>query len=1201
MGLTLTQQQAIAARGNVLVVAGAGTGKTTTLVERCLHCLLEEQPPASLDEILIVTFTEAAAAEMRQRIRARLEEERQRHQNDPRWQEQLALFETAHLGTLHSFCYQLVREHFYQLELDPQLAVMPEEEARLLAVETLDDLLQKHYAGRGRAAEAVQKLIQVQGRGSDRPIRELVRRLHDYSQTLPDPAGWFEAQLALFASPEPVVWRRWLAEAVADWCRSWLPRLKGNTSGNELAARCSEAVESLAQNRQGGDSAAAALQNLTQVKDSCPRGKKGAWLEPLKGFLDEATFLYSLMCAPGASSESSSSSFSSSASDPSSDSRTRTRTRTSEEGGATKPVIDPLAEDWDWVRLQMTTLLQLAREFSDAFTRAKRELGVVDFHDLEQYALQLLWDPKSNQPTETAQRWRKRLRFIFVDEYQDINAAQDKIIEALSRPGGEANRFLVGDVKQSIYRFRLADPHIFQGYVESWRGGAGGVIPLVENFRSREGILEFVNSLFSVLMRREVGGVQYDDQTMLRFGAPEERHELGSAADPVPCVELHLRRKGGSAEEQDGEASEAQAGIVEMEEADKEARLVALRLRELKAKPFNVWDEKAGSFRPVEWNDMAVLLRSPANKSESYAKEFARAGVPLLVERGGFYASLEISNLLSLLQLLDNPLQDLPVLAVLRSPLVGLTLDELAEIRLAAKGHFWTALVEWEEREHRSTLVPLTPTLSQRERGKGNQGTSESGTVGGEAGPSQTSDKQLCLQFLPSEGGGEPESPTCRKVSEFLQHFARWRRLARQVSLSRCLDAVLSETHYAEWLLTQPRGEQRHANVQRLVSLAQQFDAFQRQGLFRFLQFVQAQQLAETEPEVAAVSGENSVRLMSIHQSKGLEFPVVVLADLGKTFNEMDLRAEIILDEQYGLCPQVKPPHTGKRYPSLPYWIARKRQRREMLGEELRLLYVAMTRARDRLLLVGSILESRFDKLRRRDGELDADALVSARSCSDWIGMWFAAAPLSSPPGNARTTEPGAPGEERRDLGEAGGSGGVIGSLQWAFYDDTKLLEDVGPPAPEHDVESLVAEPEVLRQLEQRLNWRYSFISATQQPAKRSVSEIRRRAAQAQDEMAAEFEVKSEGRDPKAEARPKSEIRRPKVDLEVDTADSEEQAAHTARHVSHRLSAASIGTIHHTFLQLVSLHRVSNIAELKQEARRMEAEGALSTGGSLAA
>ena len=336
-----------------------------------------------------------------------------------------------------------------------------------------------------------------------------------------------------------------------------------------------------------------------------------------------------------------------------------------------------------------------------------------------------------------------------------------------------------------------------------------------------------------------------------------------------------------------------------MEEADKEARLVALRLKELKAQQYAIWDQELEKLRPVEWRDMAILLRSPASKSESYAKEFTRLSVPLLVARGGFYQSMEVSDLLSLLQLLDNPLQDLPAIAVMHSPLAGLTLNELATIRLTVKGRFWTAMVRWQE--------------------------------------GQTVKRAVSNSQSASHGAGPEMAELYRKVTTFLERYARWRRLARQVSLSRCLDAVLTETYYASWLLTQPRGEQRHANVQRLLTLAQQFDQFQRQSLFRFLKFIQAQQLAATEPEVAAVSQENSVRLMSIHQSKGLEFPVVVVADLAKPFNTSDLRAEVILDEVHGLCPQIQPPHTGKRYPSLPYWLARQRQHRELLGEELRL------------------------------------------------------------------------------------------------------------------------------------------------------------------------------------------------------------------------------------------------------------------------
>src|SRR5260221_10102850 len=306
---------------------------------------------------------------------------------------------------------------------------------------------------------------------------------------------------------------------------------------------------------------------------------------------------------------------------------------------------------------------------------------------------------------------------------------------------------------------------------------------------------------------------------------------------------------------------------------------------------------------------MAILLRAPSGKAEIFAKQFDRAGIPLVVERGGFYDSSEILDLLGVLQLLDNPLQDVPCIAVLRSPLVGCSLDELAEIRLAASGHFWFAL---------------------------NQVQSPKSKV---------------------------QSETRAKVEKFLERFSRWRKLGRQTSLSQCLEAILAETHYDDWLKSRPRGAQRHANVRRFLNLAEKFDQFQRQGLFRFLKFIGAQREAEVEPEVSPVAEENAVRLMSIHQSKGLEFPVVAVADLAKNFNTQDLRGEIIFDEGLGLCPKVKPPSSGRRYPSLPHWLAQQHQRREQAGEELRLLYVARTRARGHLILSGGGTEDQWEKL----------------------------------------------------------------------------------------------------------------------------------------------------------------------------------------------------------------------------------------------
>ena len=1011
--LTAQQQEAVAARGNVLVVAGAGAGKTRTLVERCLAWLLDERNQGSVDEILMVTFTQAAAAEMRKRLREGLE---RAQSSSARLAEQLALLETAHICTLLGFCLELVSQHFYELGLDPQLAVMSNEESQVLARRTLDAMLEAVYNSDQLGDAAIQRLIQATGGDWDKPIRGLIGRLHRYARTLRDPAGWFAAQEAGFKSEEPRQWRAWLMAELKSWRASWFPLLQGQPPANDNAARCAKALEPLDDDATRAQFAAA-LALVGEIDQSWPR-PKGQWRDPIKGLFDEAEFLHSVCAILGET--------------------------------------DPLAEDWNWTRPSMLALLEAARRFGGAFAQAKRGAGSIDFQDLEQFALRLLWD--NENPSAIARQWRRKLRLIFVDEYQDINGAQEAIIQALAREGEEANRFLVGDVKQSIYRFRLADPRIFVKYKAEWASGgpSGRVLGLSENFRSHEGILDFVNALFAPLMRESIGGVDYDEEARLRFGGRDHRASMSSSPSAPPPVELLLRRLGGSGEE-DESASDA----------EKEARLVGRRLLELHGDPA----------RPAAWSDIVILLRAPRNKTAAYAKEFSRLGIPLAAARGGFYDSAEARDLLALLQLLDNPLQDLPLLGVLRSPMVGMTPEELAAIRIARpRGCFWNALVDW----HRE------------------------------------------------EASKRPGSGPAEKAGRFLRRYRLWRRQARQEAVSQCLEKVIDTTHYAEWLLTRERAEQRRANVERLLQLARQFDASRGESLPRFLRFVEAQQESEEETEPAAPE-TGAVRLMSIHQSKGLEFPVVVAADLGKRFHGGDLHANIILDEQYGPCPRVRAPDAFQTWPSLPYWLARRRQKREMLGEEMRLLYVALTRAEHRLILAGTATaKSIGEKWPKRapQGATPAEILASA-GYLDWIGSW--------PPGAANLE-----------------NSGQNAFFTWTVFDDDHpWLAPPGKPAAE--AAGAAGQPDLSPEARDRLDWRYPFRGDTDIPAKAAVSELRREMAGADEEPAPPL-------------------------FAVDT---------SSRAADGTLTAAEIGSAHHAFLEVVALERARSVEGLREEAARL--------------
>ncbi len=1019
---TPEQKQAIAAKGNVLVVAGAGAGKTSTLVERCLAWLLDDANPGSVDEILMVTFTQAAATEMRHRLRARLETSRM---PPARMAEQLALLETAHISTLHSFCFRLVSQHFYELGLDPQLTVLSGEETELLARQSLDAVLNEAYDSETPPALAIQQLIRDQGGDWDQPVREAVRRLHRYSRTLRDPAAWLAAQTERFQRDDPAEWRRWLMDALEDHRRAWLQELERQSPSNENAALCATALNRLPPNPSRQEFAVA-LESILAADKIWPRGKT-LLREPLKDIFAEAAFLHSL-CAIGQS--------------------------------------DPLAEDWNWVRPPMLALLDAAARFDEAFAKAKRQAGGIDFQDLEQFALRLLWD--TDRPSAIARRWRTQLRLVFVDEFQDINGAQEAIIQALSREGDAANRFLVGDVKQSIYRFRLADPGIFADYKFQWEkpNASGRVLGLSENFRSHEGILDFVNALFTPLMRENAGGVAYDAAAHLRFGARDLRAALATDRRLPPPVELHLRRSVRKSQDDEGENAS---------EAEKEARMVGRRLMELKQQNFSILDGDAR--RPVAWRDIVILLRSPRGKAGAYVEEFSRLGIPLVAARGGFHDCAEARDLLAMLQLLDNPLQDLPLLAVLLSPLVGLTSSQLALIRIAhPEGRFWTALVDW----------------------------------------------QRSAENVNS-------SPAADKAGLFLKRFRDWRRLARRLAVSQCLERIIDETQYADRAATGNRGEQRRGNVERFLQLARQFDGGSGETLPRFLAFLEAQQESEIDVEPAVALETDAVRLMSIHQSKGLEFPVVVVADLGKRFNFKDLKQRIILDDKYGLCPQVKPPDAAQFYPSLPQWLAEGRQRREILGEEMRLLYVAVTRAAQRLILAGTASSKNLDErwlARAKNGLGDAE-ILGGGSYLDWIGTWLA---LTADPAKS----------------------GANSLLIWARHEDENLPAVTTEPA----VPSALGEVDITPEIRDRLAWRYSFRAETELPAKASVSLLRRRMADQDEEESSrlfEFDLPA--------------ARRPGI--------------------GGRLTAAEIGSAHHTFLELVSLEQTQSIVELRAEAQRL--------------
>jgi len=1036
MPLTEGQSEAVGARGNVIVVAGAGTGKTSTLVERCLDLVREG---VSLDRVLMVTFTDAAAAEMRHRLRSRLQQMVEETPNPPQletYSEQLALVETARISTLHGFCLRLVRTHFHELGIDPEVDVLDARRCRGLADETLEGLMQDGYAGRLSMSDAVRELVATYAPDRDSLVRGWVLQLHHYSQTLPDAADWIRRQEVVWASDSPKQWEDWLKIGFLQWRRLWLPMLRAG-AGVKNIDQCLGALSALP--RSPSLSAIRDVVTTILAADHADwDGLKGKVRKPLSLFFEEAAFMASVA-----------------------------------EAGALKA-------DWQAVRWPMRALLGLAAEFTARFSRAKRELGGVDFADLEQLALRLLLEP-GGQPSSAARALQARIDHVFVDECQDINAAQDAIVRAVSRNGHAANRFLVGDVKQSIYQFRLADPRIFKRYEEQWAGGGVGQrIPLTENFRSRPGVLEFVNALFSRLMRESFGGVSYEP-----FQAAGGSH-MSDGRDG-PCVELHFIRKPAN---DDLLSKDTLGELADLSSVEREARLLAHRLRALKESGFTVWDMEAECQRAVEWRDMAVLLRSPSPRVEAYAKEFHRAGIPLAAARAGFLEATEISDLISLLKVLDNPLQDVPLLAALHSPLVAFSLEDLATIRMdGERKPFWRALREFEA----------------------------------DASPAH--------------------APLRARVKGFLDQFRRWRESVRQVGPSICLEQILADTSYDLLLGANERGVEQAANVRRLLEEARQFDPYQRQGLYRFLRYIESLQDAGESIEPAPVPVRDAVQLMSIHRSKGLEFPVVALAGLGSRFNLRDLHSVILLDQEYGLAPKATTSSGAARYPTLPFWLAERRQRAQQLGEELRLLYVAATRARERLLLTGTLPAKEAGRWESRpDSTVSDRELLRAVSPMDWLTAWLPAVTLDS---------------DWMDDDH-----GASDTMTWELWDpqDPRLATPSGTAnTMETPAKVGVADPSSVDRVVQRLSWQYAHAAASKEPAKSSVTALRSRAGELAEEETVErfprtvFRSRTRGRD--------------------------------------EMSAARVGTLHHRLLQHIRLEHAADLRAVGIQVKALVEQG----------
>ena len=997
MAWTNEQQAAIDSRGQTLLLsAAAGSGKTAVLVERIIRRLLDKEYPIDITELLVVTFTKAAAAEMRDRIGMALMKALS-ETKDPRVERQLALLPSAQISTLHAFCQHVIRKYFYTIDLDPAFSIAGEEELNLLRRQVLEDVFLSYYEDDEKAS-ILYPLADMFGsdRGDD-ILMDTVSRMYTYARSLAWPEHWLkEAARAYDVAPDAViddmVWAGPIKDAVRrileEDARLYDGVLYHLRQREAFAPACDTFVAEQAALRQAAQARSwndlsrfvraidfPRLKSLRKLSDD----DKAVW-ERCKKVRDDVK----------------------------------------------KDVIKTLQavyfsttpEEWlDGMRAMkpiMDGLVTLTLDFAKAYGAAKKEKGWIDFSDLEHFCLQILLAPDASPehpvPSAAAEELRSQYEEVFIDEYQDTNGVQELITRLVS---GEDNRFMVGDIKQSIYRFRLADPTLFLEKYQSFSRDEKAVqrcIDLGRNFRSVPVVLDAVNAVFSRAMTAEAAGMDYGEREKLYAGrqAPDDERWIGGPVevDIVPTP----------SDEEDDDGSTA---------FEKECRFIAGRIGELLASG-RMAARKDGTLEPLSYRHIVVLLRSMAGKADVLIQALQEGGIPSYAEQsGGYFAAVEVQVMLALLRCIDNPEQDLAMAAVLRSPLVGLDETALAGVRLAGDGTLWQNLPAF-------------------------------------------------VASLP-DGVDEKED-----LQQFMAAFDSWRTYSRRHGVAELLQRLYDDTAYVDFVGAMPGGDVRQANLKALYDRARQYEEAGFRGLFRYLQLMDKMKEdgLDLAPAKVVSEKEDVVRIMSIHKSKGLEFPVVFVADMGKAFNRRDTQDQILFHNRLGIGLKQYDPEWRMSYPTLIWSGIAAQLRWEGTAEEERILYVAMTRARDQLILTGH--SSHID----RDWQRWTSRLnpAQAKSYFDWV-MPAALAPFGAK-ADADYARPGAAWQDA--IWQVRIARAVpAGTVEEGAYDGEPRLEALrrgdltGTPVPSW--------------LDEQLSWQYAYPQAVRTAAKFSVSEVKRR------------------------------------------------------------------------------------------------------------
>lgn len=910
MGVSWTkeQEQVIRLRNrNILVSAAGGSGKTAVLVERIITRLTVDEPPINVDQMLVVTFTEAAAAEMKERIRDAIEKKLEEQPDNVHLQRQATLIHNAQVTTIHSFCLSVIRDYFHTIDLDPGFRIADEGELKLLRQDVLEEVLERCY---GEASEEFLECVESISSGrDDKKMEEIILQMYEFSRSNPEPEKWLRQcvegyqvnTMEEFEASEGVVYAK---ESLKKSLEELLTLLE------EGIRQCQEP--------DGPYMYADALEADQAVM------KKLYSQTTMQGMYDLFADLKWKRLATNRDKN---------VSEDLTASVKSIREEVKETVGALREQFfyespEEMQKDMLGAGKIMAVLADLVQIFAEAFEAKKRSKNLIDFSDMEQYALRILTKQTEEGlvPSEAAKDYQKKFAEIMIDEYQDSNLIQEAILTSVSTVSeGNYNVFMVGDVKQSIYRFRLSRPELFMEKFDTYNieESQKQRIDLHKNFRSRREVLDSTNFLFEQIMTKELGEITYDEKAALYVGADYE-DKPGMEAE-VLLVNT-------------AEASTEQTEGREESDREIEARAIAARIKQLVGAQ-QVFDKKSGEYRMAKYSDIVILTRSLKGWTDVFTEVLNREGIPTFTgSKEGYFETREIRLLLDYLRVLDNPRQDLPLAAVLKSMFAGLTSEEFAEIKCSEKeAPFYQAVQDYR----------------------------------------QTGENKVIRE----------------KLGHCYEQIERFRERLPYTAIHELLWQILEETGYGNYVAAMPGGEQRTANLEMLVEKAIAFESTSYKGLFNFVRYIEQLQKYDIDYGEANIADEqaDTVRLMSIHKSKGLEFPIVIVAGMSKRFNMQDITGSIVIHPELGIGIDAVDLAYRTKIPTFLKKVIQKKVQLENLGEELRVLYVALTRAKEKLILIGSIsnldkkLKSFASIQRREETALPFGMLSRATSYFDWI------------------------------------------------------------------------------------------------------------------------------------------------------------------------------------------------------------------------